>query len=254
MPMTTSVPLPPTATATPGRGPAAWHASALGSLDLETTGRDPFTDRILAVALFRQDPDGQPVALVDTLVDPGPDVDIPDGAAAVHGITRERLVAEQAPPLSEVLVEVHAALTGLADAGEAVVIYNAPFDWPFLASELARLDPPLELPACRLVDPLVLDRHVDRYRKGKRTLSAAAAVYGVDLTDAHDAGADALASLGVARTIGRRYPAVGSLSPFELHALQVEAHRVWRDSFNVYLQRIGADRDPVSGDWPGWRS
>jgi DNA polymerase-3 subunit epsilon len=229
----------------------SWHAGPLASLDLETTGRDPRGDRILAIALFRQEPDGSPVPIVDTLVDPGADVVIPDGAAAVHGITRERLVAEQAPPLTEVLVQVHAALMRLATENTAIVIYNAPFDWPFLEAELARLDPALELPDCALVDPLVLDRHVDKWRKGKRTLEAAAGVYGVTLDDAHEAAADALASLGVARAIGRTYLDIGAMCADDLHALQVTAHGAWRDDFNAYLRRIGADRDPVTGDWPG---
>lgn len=229
---------------------AAWHDAPLASLDLETTGRDPATDRILAVALFRQEAGRSPTPIVDTLVDPGAEVAIPDEAAAVHGITRGRLIAEDAPPLEQVLDEVHAALCDLAADGVAVVIYNAPFDWPFLAAELARLDPPRELPDCALVDPLVLDRHVDRYRKGKRTLEAAAEHYGVVLDDAHEAAADALASLGVARAIGRTYPDIGGLPPRELHAVQVQAHGVWKDSFNAYLRRIDADRDPVTGTWP----
>lgn len=229
----------------------SWCDAPLASLDLETTGRDPANDRILAIALFRQGEDGgTPVPIVDTLVDPGPEVEIPEEAAAVHGITRERLIAEEAPPLETVLLDVHAALCNLAAEGVGVVIYNAPFDWPFLAAELARLDPPRQLPDCALVDPLVLDRHVDRYRKGKRTLEAAAEHYDVVLDDAHEAAADALASLGVARAIGRTYPDVGGLSPQELHALQVEAHGVWKDSFNAYLRRIDADRDPVTGNWP----
>lgn len=228
-----------------------WADAVLASLDLETTGRDPSSGRILAVALFRQDPDGAPVAIVDTLVDPGPDVVIPQEAAAVHGITRERLIAEEAPPTAVVMAQVHEALTELADQGTGVVIYNAPFDWPFLAAELARLAPPRTLPKCQLIDPLVLDRHVDRYRKGKRTLEAACQVYGVDLDNAHEASADALASLGVARAIGARYPEVGDLSCEDLKDVQIAAHRDWRDGFNAYLKRIGADRDPISGSWPG---
>ena len=235
----------------PGTSPEApWCDAPLASLDLETTGRDPANDRILAIALFRQEDGQTPTPIVDTLVDPGPEIAIPEEAAAVHGITRERLITEGAPPLAEVLHEVHAALCGLAADGIAVVIYNAPFDWPFLAAELTRLDPPRQLPDCALVDPLVLDRHVDRYRKGKRTLEAAAEHYGVMLDDAHEAAADALASLGVARAIGRAYPDLGALAPRELHAVQVQAHGVWKDSFNAYLRRIGADREPVTGDWP----
>lgn len=231
--------------------PCSWYDGPLASLDLETTGRDPATDRILAVALYWQEPPSDPVPIVDTLVDPGPDVEIPAAAAEVHGITRDRLIAQAAPGLAQVLTEVHAALTDIAERRTGLVIYNAPFDWPFLAAELARLDPPRELPGCALIDPLVLDRHVDRYRRGKRTLEAACEVYGVTLDNAHDAGADALASLAIARAVGERWPEVGARSVEELQDLQVEAHRSWRDGFNAYLRRIDADRDPVTGTWPG---
>lgn len=231
--------------------PRAWFDGPLASLDLETTGRDPAGDRILAIALYWQEPDRAPTPIVDTLVDPGPDVTIPDAAAEVHGITRDRLIEEAAPSLAPVLREVHAALTDLAQRGVGVVIYNAPFDWPFLAAELARLDPPRQLPDCALIDPLVLDRHVDPYRKGKRTLEAACKVYSVTLANAHDAGADALASLAIARAIGERWPEVGARTVDDLQDLQVEAHATWRDGFNAYLRRIDADRDPVTGTWPG---
>lgn len=244
----------PDAGSPPDPGPVAWFDGPLASLDLETTGRDPQTDRILAIALFRQEPGDAPVGIVDTLVDPGAEVVIPEGAAAVHGITRERLTAEAAPELATTLRDVHAALTTMAADGVPVVIYNATFDWPFLAAELGRLDPPLQLPDAALIDPLVLDRHVDRFRRGKRTLTAAAEVYDIQLDDAHEAAADALAALGVARELGRRYPDLAALTPDDLQAVQVRAHAVWRDSFNDYLRRIDADRTPVTGTWPGLRS
>ncbi len=242
---------PAPATDAPPPPAGGWGTRPLVALDLETTGRDPRQDRILGVALYRQEPGGEPEPLVDTLVDPGAEVVIPAEAAAVHGITRERLETVDAPPLTGILPAVHDALVDCATQGTGVVIYNAPFDWPFLAAELARLAPPRWLPNCRLVDPLVLDRHVDRFRKGKRTLETACQVYDATLDQAHDAGADARACLQVARAIGKRYPEVGGLSLDELVELQTRAHSEWREGFNAYLRRIGADRDPIAGEWPG---
>ena len=55
----------------------------------------------------------------------------------------------------------------------------------------------------------------------ERTLADLCAHYGVPLTAAHDAAADALAALEVVRALGRRFAArVGRLSPAELHTLQ----------------------------------
>jgi DNA polymerase III subunit epsilon len=229
-----------------------WAQGPFVALDLETTGVDPATARIVELALVVDAGDGEVRDLYAGLVDPGPTVEIPVGASAVHGITRERLTAEAARPVSEVLPAVHAHLCAIAEAGWPVVIYNATYDWPLLAAELARLDRPLELPDCVLLDPLVLDRHVDRYRKGKRTLETACQVYGVVLQDAHSARADAVACCAVARRLLAAYAEELALSSVaDLTALQVDAHGVWRDSFNAYLKRTGADRPPVREAWPG---
>jgi DNA polymerase III subunit epsilon len=230
---------------------SGWPAGPFAALDLETTGVDPATARIVELALLVDDGAGDVRELFTGLVDPGPEVEIPPGAAAVHGITRERLEAEAAPPAAEVLPAVHVHLHTIQAEGWPLVIYNATYDWPLLAAELRRLDPPLELPELVLLDPLVLDRHVDRYRKGKRTLETACQVYGVTLTDAHSARADAVASAAVARALVVRYPELAAQELADLTGLQVEAHAAWRDSFNAYLRRIGADRPPVRERWPG---
>lgn len=230
----------------------SWIEGPFAALDLETTGVDPTTARIVELALIVDEGDGRVRDLYAGLVDPGPEVEIPPGAAAVHGITRERLTTEGAPSAREVLPVVEGHLRAIAEAGWPIVIYNATYDWPLLAAELRRLEPALELPGCVLLDPLVLDRHVDRYRKGKRTLETACEVYGVALEAAHSARADAVASCAVGRRLLAAYPEQLALtSVTELTALQVQAHGVWRDSFNAYLRRIGADRPPVRETWPG---
>ena len=96
----------------------------------------------------------------------------------------------------------------------------------------------------------MLDKEVDRFRKGKRTLTAAAGVYGVDLTDAHDAGADAIAAGRVAQAIARRYPDVLSLEAQELHDAQVAWCADQAERFQAYMRE---KRDPSftsSGAWP----
>lgn len=229
--------------------PAAWWDGPVAALDLEATGTDPRTARILEIGLVIDHPLTGPRTVVDTLVDPGPDVAIPPGASAINGITRERLESESAPPLAAVLRRVHGALRRYADENRCVVIYNATYDWPLLGAELARLDPPLALPDCLLVDPLVLDRHVDRYRRGKRTLARACEVYEVVLDDAHRAGADAIASCAVVRELARRHGDRLPGCPRELFDLQVEAHGEWLASYNRW--RAGEGLPPVPEHaWP----
>jgi len=166
------------------------------------------------------------------------------------GISAENLAANGGSP-AEVLAETRVAIGALVEEGVPIVLYNANYDWPLLANELARHDlgslP--EVPPAILIDPLVLDRHVDRYRKGKRTLSTVTDHYGVPLDGAHRAAADAAATVGVARAIAERYPKV-QVDGADLVALQIKAHIVWKDSFNAYLAKVGASRPPITEKWP----
>ena len=64
--------------------------------------------------------------------------------------------------------------------GIPVVVYNAPYDLSLLDRECRRNGlEPIDAPG-PVIDPLVIDKAVDSYRKGKRTLEVAAAHYRVD--------------------------------------------------------------------------
>jgi len=227
----------------------SWHTGPLAVLDLEATGVDPVTARIVEVALFTVAPDGTATEIVNRLVDPG--IPMPPAAAEITGITTADL-REQGDDPVDVLAQTLEAIRGFVFDRTPIAIYNAPYDWPLLGSELARhgLGALPDVPPTVIVDPLVLDRHFDRYRKGKRTLAVTARHYGVSIEGSHRAGADAIATAGVARALADRYPEL-HLDGADLVALQVRAYRTWRDGLNEYLRRIGADRPPVVGEWPG---
>jgi len=219
----------------------------LGVFDLETTGIDVETSRIVSAHVGVINGEGEIVEQRSWLADPG--IEIPFQASAVHGITTERARAEGRVAV-EVVTEIVAALADLFARGIAVTIYNAPYDLTLLHREALRhgvtpLDGPL-----RVIDPLVLDKAVDRYRKGKRTLEAAAEFYGVQLTEAHDAGADALAAGRVAQALARRYPEQLDIDVSDLHGLQVGWCAEQSLSFQDYMRRT---RDPefvAHGAWP----
>jgi DNA polymerase-3 subunit epsilon len=235
------------APAPPADGPLPAWASALGVFDLETTGVDTSTARIVTAHVGVIDETGAVVERKDWIVNPG--VPIPEGAAAVHGITDDRAQRFGRPP-GEVVAEILAAIRSVFLRGFPLVVFNAPYDLTLLAAEAERHRLwPLETTA-PVVDPFVLDKEVDRFRKGKRTLTAAAEVYGVDLTDAHDAGADAIAAGRVAQAIARRYSDVLSLEAHELHDAQVAWCADQADRFQAYMRE---KRDPgftTSGSWP----
>ncbi len=225
-----------------------WHEGALAALDLEATGVDTREARIIEVGLFRFEPDGSSLPLVDRLINPG--VPLPAKVTALTGIGPDDLATKGGDPV-EVLAEARRAIESLVEAGVPIVVYNANYDWPLLANELARhdLNPLPEVPPTILIDPLVLDRHVDRFRKGSRTLGTVADHYEVSLKGAHRAAGDAAATVAVARCIAEQYPEV-RVDGSDLVELQVKAHNLWRESFNAYLAKVGASRPPITEGWP----
>lgn len=176
-----------------------WWQGRLAALDVESTGVDVETARIVtaAVVLVGGGLIPDPMTL---LVDPG--VEIPQEATAIHGISTEKARADGLPA-RDALTGLRAVLEVVIDRGYPIVCFNARYDLTVLDRELRRhgLDP---LPSPRVVDPLVLDKHLDRYRKGSRKLDAICAHRDATLDGAHDASYDALAAARLAYRIGQR--------------------------------------------------
>lgn len=229
------------------RSAAATWAEAVGVFDLETTGVDVAQDRIVTAHVGLLGPDGNPRTATTWLADPG--VDIPEGATAVHGITTAHASAH-GRPAARVIAEVVDALRELLDAHIPVVAYNAPFDFSLLKHEALRHGiRPLAAPF-PVIDPLVLDKAHDRYRRGKRTLAVVAAHYEVTLTGAHDAAADAVAAGRVAQALAGRFALPAD--PRELHTQQIGWARAQAESLTEYFISIGRlePADRLDGSWP----
>lgn len=233
-----------------------WYEGPLASFDTETTGVDVEQDRIVTAALVAQDASGGPVRRRDWTADPG--VPIPAGATEVHGLT-DAWVLEHGRPARIVVEEVARALAGTARLGLPLVIMNAPYDLTLLDRELRRhrgasLGQYLAGAPLLVVDPRVLDKHLDRYRKGRRTLGALCEHYGVDPGTAHDAAADATAAMELVRAIGTRYPErLGALSPAELHLRQAVWHAAQARGLQQWFSRSGSP-ELVDTSWPLRRS
>lgn len=227
-------------------GMSTWH-NELGVFDLETTGVDVDTARIVTANVGLIDDTGAVIEGIDWIVNPG--VAIPAQASAVHGVSTERAQAEGRDP-SEAVEEIMVALRAILNRGIPVVAYNAPYDFTVLEREAERygLDP-LSAPA-PIVDPLVIDKALDKYRKGKRTLEVTAQFYGVELADAHDAGADAVAAGRVAQAIARAHSAELDLDAAELHQRQVRWSQEQAADFQEYMRRVKDPSFTTSGAWP----
>lgn len=229
---------------------SGWHEGALAGFDLETTGPDPETARIVTAAIVVRGGSGEPGTLT-WLVNPG--IEIPAEATAVHGITTEQARADGMDPV-KAAEEISCRLAALVLAGLPLVIYNAPYDLTVLDREARRQEiAPFGdvLAGCAgcVVDPLVLDKYCDTYRKGSRTLEAACTHYRVALDGAHDAAYDALAAMRVAWKIAVTYPRIAAMTLTELHDLQAAAKAEQSASFQQYLRRQGKP-DVIDGSWP----
>lgn len=225
----------------------SWHRGPLASFDTETTGTNVFEDRIVSAALIRSN--GEPLRWVSD----ADGMEIPKDASDIHGLTTEYIRAH-GRPAKAVVEEITDALAGELSAGKAaLVVMNAPFDLTLLDAECARHGVPTLGGRVggvdRVVDPLVLDRAVDRYRKGRRTLEALAVEYGVMLTAAHSADADAQAALDVARAIAGRYEEL-QVPARVLHGWQVQWHARWAADFQAHLRRKGETDAVIDGSWP----
>ncbi len=221
----------------------------IGVFDLETTGVDVRTDRIVTAHVGVLDAAGTVIDARDWLADPG--IPIPAGAAAIHGITTARARAEGRPSV-EVVGEVLEALRALFDGGIPVVAYNAPYDFSLLKNEALRHGlAPIDSPA-PVIDPLVVDKTYDRWRRGKRTLTAVAAHYAVRLDGAHEASADAIAAGRVAQALAERFAPWLPETAAELHTRQIAWARAQAASLTEYFISIGRldPDDHLDGSWP----
>lgn len=161
--------------------------SKILSFDLETTGVDVNSDRIVTSSNLIMDNTTGAVREVNFLADPG--MEIPEGAAEVHGISTEKAQAEGLP--HDLVVRLtKEQLYWAWDHNYPVVVYNAAYD----LSMMTALDPTFEVHGL-VLDPLVLDKAVDKYRKGSRKLVDTYRHYmGKDFDDAHNSAADSRAA------------------------------------------------------------
>ena len=219
----------------------------LAVFDLETTGVDTDTSRIVSACIAVLEPDGTLHEQWNWLADPG--VEIPEGASAVHGISTE-LARAEGRTAETVAGEITATLRTLLAVGIPLVVYNAPYDLSLLDRECRRHKvEPLGTPS-PVIDPLVIDKAVDRYRKGKRTLEAVCGEYGVAHERAHEAGADALAAVRVACALAERHRELAGLELWDLHHKQVGWYAHWAADFQSWLRRKGTPDAVVDGSWP----
>ncbi len=165
-------------------------------IDLETTGINITTDRIVELAIVKISQDGTK-QIKRKLINPL--MPIPASSSAIHGITDE--MVKDAPSFKQVANEIKQFLEGCDLGG-----YNSNrFDIPMLLEEFLRVGIEYTVDGKKLVDVQKIFHMMEQ-----RTLSAAYKFYcGKTLEGAHGAEADASATWEVLEAQLERYPQIG---------------------------------------------
>lgn len=149
--------------------------------DLETTGVDVATDRIVEISIVKIMPNGDKEIKTKRI---NPTIPIPTSSSAVHGITDADVA--QSPTFKEVAKELSKFIEGCDLAG-----FNSnKFDIPLIAEEFLRADVDFDVSKRNLVDVQNIFHKLEQ-----RTLSAAYQFYcNKNLDNAHSAEADTIAT------------------------------------------------------------
>ena len=161
--------------------------------DLETTGINIVSDRIVEISYLKVSPNGEEESKTRLI---NPEMPIPPQATAIHGITNEDV--KNSPTFKMIAKSLAAQIEGCDLAG-----YNSNrFDIPLLAEEFLRAEVDIDLMRRKFVDIQTIF-----HKKEPRTLSAAYKFYcEKDMENAHTAAADTKATYEVLQAQLERYP------------------------------------------------
>ena len=169
----------------------------LAFIDLETTGVNISTDRIVEIAIVKISPDGTKTVKRKII---NPTIPIPQSAIDVHGISNE--MVKDAPTFKQAANEIKQFIEGCDIAG-----YNSNrFDIPMLVEEFLRCELNIDIENRKLVDVQKVYHLMEQ-----RTLSAAYKFYcQKELDGAHGAEVDATATYEVLEAQIEKYSQIGN--------------------------------------------
>lgn len=160
--------------------------------DLETTGVNVVSDRIVEIAVLKLLPNGNKEGKTWLV---NPEMPIPKGASDVHGITNEQV--KDAPNFKTLSKEIYDFMKDCDWAG-----FNSDrFDIPLIAEEFMRAEVDFDLKNHKTIDVQTIFHKMEQ-----RTLTAAFKFYcDKSLEDAHSAEADTMATYEVLKAQLDRY-------------------------------------------------
>lgn len=260
---------------------SAWWDGSAVLWDLESDGVDPLDARIITACVAEIVP-GLPPKVTNYMAQT--ERPIPPEASAVHGIPTAH-ADEHGRPREDVMAAIATHLGTVGQTLGVVIGHNiGHYDLSLLDREMRRTGvgslghergmvtvrvDGRQVGAFHVIDTLCTDKWVDPYRKGRRTLDATAAHYGVPIRGtAHTAEADALAAGRVAWAIARRcdmntdqlvalyrdrrdplnicrdYLALRGMTLSQLHLAQIGWARAQASGLRDYFAK-----NPDRGDW-----
>lgn len=180
------------------------ESKGIVTFDLETTGVEPATDRIVQIAVVKMNNDGT-VEKKKVLLNPT--VPIPKEASDVHGITDE--MVKNCPTFKQVGKSLYNYIEGCDLSGYNII----GFDLPMLVEELLRAEVQFNFDDVRIIDVMYI------YKKlNPRTLSACYLQYtGKELDGAHDAMIDTDATVEVLEEMMKQESELQGMSLDDLH-------------------------------------
>jgi len=181
--------------------------------DLETTGTNVAQDRIVEISILKVHPNGNKESKTWLV---NPEMEIPAEVVAIHGISNEKVANE--PTFKMLSREIY----NMIKASDLGGFNSNRFDIPLLAEEMLRADIDFDMKNMVSVDVQTIFHKME-----KRTLEAAYKFYcDKELTDAHSAEADAIATYEVLLSQLDRYPEldnnVKKLAEFSTHKKTVD--------------------------------
>ncbi|MDD3741810.1 MAG: exonuclease domain-containing protein [Bacteroidales bacterium] len=219
--------------------------------DLETTGINPATDRIVEISILKVFPNGKELSKTYRV---NPEMEIPSSATEIHGITNDDV---KDSPVFKMIAKELVSLLEDADIGG----YNSnKFDVPLLAEEFLRVDVNFDLKKRNFIDIMVIFM-----KKEPRNLEAAYKFYcDKELKDAHSALADTRATYEVFKAQLEKYHDLGEsidkISEFSSHNRNADfaGRLIYDDNNNIvinfgkYKGQLLIDvlkKDPSYYDW-----
>lgn len=162
------------------------------AVDVETTGTNTGTDRIVTMSVIKYFPSIQYPVVSNWLINP--EIEIPAEATAIHNITNE--MVRDKPTFKDLAGELHNLFNGCD-----MIVYNKGFDPIIIAEEFVRVGIEYPTQETKIIDPMKIF-----FKKEERTLSAALKFYcEKEMEGAHDAGNDIKATIEVLNAQLERY-------------------------------------------------